>query len=106
MMARFLLLLAIALVTLPALAGPLEDAKRQGWVGERPDGYLGTPPGASGHEAMVGEINAKRRQAYGDIAQRNGTSTEAVGTLTGQRLIDQSPSGSWVMDAHGSWRRK
>jgi uncharacterized protein YdbL (DUF1318 family) len=105
-MSRLFFMLALALAALPAQAGPLEDAKRQGLVGERPDGYLGAPPGARGSDQMIGEINAKRRQAYGEIAGRNGASSDDVGTITGQRLIEQAPPGSWVMDRHGNWQRK
>lgn len=106
MTARLLALMALLLLTGPALAGPLEDAKRQGLVGERPDGYLGTPPGATGGGGIVNDVNAKRRQAYGEIAGRNGTSPEAVGAVTGQRLIEQAPPGTWVMDQNGGWQRK
>ncbi|CAA6605508.1 conserved exported hypothetical protein [Rhodospirillaceae bacterium LM-1] len=106
MIVRHLLFLTLLLFAAPVLAGPLEDAKRQGQVGERADGYLGAPPGTSGHGALINDINTKRRQAYGDIASRNGTSSDAVGVLTGQKLIDQSPPGSWIMDANGTWRRK
>lgn len=109
MNARPFILLALALFTLPALpalAGPLEEAKRQGLVGERPDGYLGTPPGATGGGGIVNDVNAKRRQAYGEIAGRNGASPEAVGAVTGQRLIEQAPPGTWIMDQNGAWRRK
>lgn len=103
---RALLILTLSLLALPTLAGPLEEAKRQGQVGERADGYLGAPPGSSGQGALIGDVNAKRRQAYGDIAGRNGTNAEAVGVITGQRLIEQSPPGSWVMDSNGVWRKK
>jgi uncharacterized protein YdbL (DUF1318 family) len=106
MKARLWLCASLLFLALPAQAGPLEDAKRQGMVGERADGYLGAPPGAKGADGLIGEINAKRRQAYGDIAVRNGTSSDAVGALTGQRLIEQAPTGTWIMDQHGTWQRK
>ncbi|MBF0166752.1 MAG: YdbL family protein [Alphaproteobacteria bacterium] len=105
-MKRLLLVLPLLLISLPAESGPLEDAKRQGLVGERADGYIGAPPGATSSGSLIETINAKRRQAYGEIAARNGTSIHDVGILTAQKLIDQSPSGSWVMDAHGVWHRK
>ncbi|TAN52369.1 MAG: DUF1318 domain-containing protein [Rhodospirillales bacterium] len=105
-MKRLFLLLPLVLVSLPASAGPLEDAKRQGLAGERADGFLGTPPGAASSGSLIQEINTKRRQAYGEIASRNGTSAEAVGVLTGQRLIEQSPAGTWIMDTNGVWQRK
>ncbi|MCC7167400.1 MAG: YdbL family protein [Rhodospirillales bacterium] len=105
MKALSLFLLAL-LLALPAKAGPLEDAKRAGLVGERPDGYVGAPKGSPEAQNLMRDVNAKRREAYGDIAKRNNTSLEAVGALTGQRLIDQSPPGTWIMDSHGNWHRK
>ncbi|MBI4967082.1 MAG: YdbL family protein [Rhodospirillales bacterium] len=105
MKALVLVLLAF-LCSLPAQAGPLEDAKRAGQLGERPDGYVGLPKPSSEAQRLADEINAKRREAYGEIAKRNNAQPEAVGALTGARLIDQSPPGTWIMDSHGTWHRK
>ncbi|MBY0430490.1 MAG: YdbL family protein [Rhodospirillales bacterium] len=103
------LCLALALLApLPASAQPgLERAKAAGLVGERPDGLVGTvrpvPPDIA---ALVETINTHRIGEYRDIAQRNGTSVEAVQTIAGRRLAEQSAAGSYVMDAGGGWRRK
>lgn len=105
MKALVVVLLAL-LGSLPAQAGPLEDAKRAGQLGERPDGYVGLPKPAPEAQRLADEINAKRREAYGEIAKRNNAQPEAVGALTGARLIDQSPPGTWIMDSHGTWHRK
>jgi uncharacterized protein YdbL (DUF1318 family) len=106
-MSRFLAALAaLYLFAQPALAGPLEDAKRSGLVGERPDGYIGTPKPSEEGRRLADEVNAKRRDAYREIGGRNGASPDAVGQLTGKRLIEQTPPGSWYMDEHGGWKRK
>ena len=81
-------LLALALLAVPsgfALADPLDDARKAGSVGERPDGYLGVVAGGAGAEvkAMVEEINGKRREKYRTIAEKRGTSVEAVAALAG-----------------------
>jgi uncharacterized protein YdbL (DUF1318 family) len=105
-MKALVLLLAVLAFAPPAKAGPLEDAKRAGQVGERPDGYVGLPKPNPEGQRLADDINAKRRQAYGEIAKRNNAQPEAVGALTGARLIEQSPPGTWIMDSHGTWHRK
>ena len=64
-------------------------------------------PGApeSAH-ALAGEINAARGTRYAEIAARNDTSPAAVAALAGRKLIDRAPSGQWVRDASGNWRKK
>jgi hypothetical protein len=95
-------------VTAPAFAGALDDAKRVGLVGERPDGYLGlvdpdAPPAA---QQLVDNVNARRRAHYADIAKKTGSSVRDVGILAGDKLIANASPGTFVMDAGGRWRRK
>jgi uncharacterized protein YdbL (DUF1318 family) len=96
------------IVTREALAEDLAEAKRNGFLGERIDGYLGvvsaeTPASV---RAMADEINAKRRAEYADIAKRQGVSVEAVGQLAGQKLMNRAAAGEWVLGTDGEWRRK
>jgi uncharacterized protein YdbL (DUF1318 family) len=106
MIRLFSMTIALLLLAAQASAGPLEDAKRAGLVGERADGYVGTPKPSDEGRRLADEVNAKRREAYRDIGARNGATPGAVGALTGKRLIEQSPPGSWYMDEHGGWKRK
>jgi uncharacterized protein YdbL (DUF1318 family) len=104
-------LLALVLLAVPSggvLAGPLDDAKRAGSVGERPDGYLGVVDEDAGAEmwALVDEINGKRREKYREIAAKNGTSVEAVAALAGAKLAEKTPPGQYLMTLSGKWVRK
>jgi uncharacterized protein YdbL (DUF1318 family) len=103
-------LLVFALLAVPAgvaLADPLADAKRAGSVGERPDGYLGVVGNASAEvTALVQDINGKRRQKYGAIAKKNGTSVDAVAALAGAKLVQNAAPGEYVMTSAGNWVRK
>ena len=104
-------LLALALLAVPsgfALADPLDDARKAGSVGERPDGYLGAVSQNAGPEvkALVKDINAKRRQRYGEIAKKRGTSVEAVAALAGEKLIENAAPGEYVMTSSGKWIQK
>ena len=92
----------------PAQAGALEDAKAQGLVGERIDGYLGVvDSGASGSvRSMVDQINAEREAKYAEIAKKQGAPVAAVAQIAGKKLIERTPPGQYVLDAGGQWRRK
>lgn len=91
-----------------ALADALDDAKRAGEVGEQADGYVGivSPPGSSSIQALVADINARRREQYRAIAARNGIELEAVELLAGQKAMDKTPPGQFIRPAGGAWRRK
>jgi len=104
---------AIALLVLglgigAAQAGPLEDAKAQGLVGERIDGYLGiVDSGAPGGvRSLVDRINAEREARYAEIAQKQDAPVAAVAQIAGKKLIERAPRGEYVMGANGQWQRK
>lgn len=104
--------LAAALITLllslPAHALSLDDAKSQGLVGERSTGYLGIVTGSPSADVkqLVNEINAKRRSLYQQKAQKAGVSTEIMELRTGERLLQMAPAGEYIQDANGRWVRK
>jgi uncharacterized protein YdbL (DUF1318 family) len=100
--------LAVGLGIGPALAGPLEDAKAEGLVGERIDGYLGVvDSGAPGNvKSLVNQINAEREAKYAEIAKKQGAPVAAVAQIAGTKLIERAPKGEYVMGANGQWQRK
>ncbi|MGE3540794.1 MAG: YdbL family protein [Candidatus Tectimicrobiota bacterium] len=109
---RKALLLLVCLVSLLGLVRPswgvtLEEAKGQGLVGEQPNGYLGlVQPGATPEvQALVKDINQKRRQTYEDIAQRNATTLQAVEMLAGKTAIEQTKPGHFIQMS-GRWLKK
>jgi uncharacterized protein len=90
----------------PVLALSVEEAKTQGLVGEQPSGYLGVvKPEHETAQALVKDVNNKRRQAYEDIARRNGTSLQAVETLAGEKAIQSTKPGLFV-EGPGGWVKK
>ena len=100
---RLPLLLTLALLAAPVLAIDLEAAKRQGLVGEQPDGYLGAVRQSAEAADLVRSVNAQRRQSYQDLAKRNGVSADSVAALAGRKLIDRTAPGEYVKDASGRW---
>jgi uncharacterized protein YdbL (DUF1318 family) len=93
---------------LPAAADSLDDAKAEGQVGERIDGYVGVvDANASGEvRALVDQVNAERQEKYAEIAAERGTSIQAVAQIAGQKLIARAPGGQYVLGANGQWRQK
>ena len=83
-----------------------QAARDQGLIGEKPDGYLGyvSAPSAA-IDALVKDLNIKRKDAYTKAASANGATVEEMAFRNGCRLIGervaigekyQTPSGSWV----------
>jgi uncharacterized protein YdbL (DUF1318 family) len=102
------MLLMLCLAALPAAAQSLDEAKAEGQVGERIDGYLGVvDANAPGDvRAMVDRVNAERRERYAQIAAERGISVQAVAQIAGQKLIARAPGGQYVLGANGQWRQK
>jgi uncharacterized protein YdbL (DUF1318 family) len=84
----------------------LDEAKAKGMVGEKATGYLGViPPVNAEAQALIEDVNQKRRQAYEDVARRNGTNVQAVETLAGEKAIQNTKPGNFV-EGPGGWIRK
>lgn len=95
-----------ALPVQSAWSADLQSAKVAGQVGEKPDGYLGVVENAPGIMELVNSINERRRAAYQDIAQKNAASLQAVEQMAGQKAIEKTPNGQYIMNSSGQWMRK
>ncbi len=103
------LLIASFCIALPiaAFALSLEEAKSTGQVGEKGDGYLGavsTAPSAE-VQALIADVNGKRRERYQDIAKKNGTDPRSVEIIAGKKAVDNTPAGQFVVGPKG-WTKK
>ena len=100
------LTIVLGLAAAPALAGPLDDAKRAGQVGEQPNGYVGVLPGApDSAKALAKDINSRRKERYTEISRKRGTSVEQVGKQAGKKLIGEARKGEYVKKG-GKWVQK
>lgn len=86
----------------------VDAAKAAGTVGEQKDGFLGVVSSAdSATLGAVAEINAGRRDVYGQAAAKNGVSIEAAGQSAFVNVIMPRLSpGEYYQDASGAWVRK
>ena len=64
-------LAVLILVALPALALDLNGAKASGQVGETHTGYLAAVKPSPEVDALVADINTKRKAQYQRIAEKN-----------------------------------
>lgn len=99
------LALGLMLGSLTAFAIGLDDAKARGLVGETVDGYLGAVEASAEVNALVADINAKRKAEYQRIAQKNGIDLSTVEALAGKKAIEKTPAGQYVQ-IEGAWVRK
>lgn len=83
----------------------LSDAKDQGLVGERPDGYLGAVKDTETASQIAKQINEARRKEYTRIAEENNIAVADVELLAGKRAIEQTKSGHYIK-VDGKWRKK
>lgn len=96
----------IASMVLPAYALSLEEAKARGLLGEKQNGYLAIVNAANPDvQALANDVNQKRRQAYEDIARRDGTTLSVVETLAGEKAIQKTTPGNFV-EGPGGWTKK
>lgn len=82
-----------------------QQARSQGLVGEKTDGYLGfVVPPTPAIKALVDDINIKRKELYTEQAVANGSTVEEFAFTNGCRLIRertvpgekyQAPDRSW-----------
>lgn len=106
-MRKFINLLAASLlfITSSALALDLNDAKAKGMVGETMQGYLAAVVSNPEVNALIRDVNSKRKQRYQQLAKKNGISLQQVEKLAAERAYKKTASGHYVQK-NGSWVKK
>jgi len=102
-----LLVATLLMFSIAAFAADLDQAKSDGLVGERADGYLGfvVQNAPADVVKLVNDINAKRKAEYQRIAEANKLSLDAVQALAGKKTIEKTRTGDWIL-VNGGWQRK
>ena len=102
---RNILVVVTVLFTTMTLALDLDEAKQQGLVGEKDNGYLGVIVAQQGVQALVDEINQKRQEIYNDLAVKNKISLQQVEKLAAQKAYAKTLEGHYVL-VNGAWVKK
>ena len=112
---RFSRWLATAVVMTAALgfaasawAITLDDARSQGFVGERADGLIGAVSSNPSTEVstLVSQVNSARMTSYRQVADKDGAPVQAVQAIAGEKLLQMARQNGWYyLDAGGSWQR-
>ena len=102
--AVFLWVLSVSPVS---FALDLQQAKSQGLVGEMANGYLGAPNPASGEvQALIADINAKRKVRYTQVAKKVAKPLSIVEQLAGEKAQTKTQPGHYIQTANGQWKKK
>lgn len=73
-----------------AFAFDLDQARSQKQVVEMPDGYLKALD--SSVSSDVKTINAKRKEAYEQLARKEGVDLKVITERAGKKLVEKNPS--------------
>jgi len=109
---RCMAVLAVSLTMMAVGAGSawsadLRSSKSSGQIGEQLNGYLGLVTAVPDDvQALVKDINQKRKAVYQNIASKNGTTLQAVEKMAGKKAIKKTPQGQFIRMPSGAWVRK
>lgn len=103
---RAVLALAFTLLSFPALALDLHQARRSGQVGEQNDGYVRALQASPTVNALVQEVNSKRQQEYARIAASKGQTAAVVAKLAAEQIAKGLEPGAQYQDASGAWQKR
>ena len=101
--ALFIMLLSMSF---SVFALTLQDAKKQGLVGEMPDGYLGAIKNNPEVTNLVSAVNKKRKELYISLARKNKITLAQVSALAGKKAIQKTSAGNFIQNDKGQWVKK
>lgn len=105
----FVLALCLSLpalgMTLEEAKAKLDQAKQEGYLGEKATGYLGVVEAGGNAAAIAEAINEARREEYRRIAEKHNLDVTKVEAVAGKKAIEKTPPGQYVM-VEGEWIKK
>ena len=78
----------------------------QGLVGENNQGFLEFRGGKKPQADVIQAENKDRAAVYKAIAERQKTTPEFVGQARAAQIAEKEPSGFWVQEPDGKWKKK
>ncbi len=79
--------LVAILMSSPAFALDLQSARKDGVVVEQQTGYIKAAKPSPEVDALVADVNAKRKAEYERIAKEKGSKVEDVAAIAAQELL-------------------
>ncbi|MBL0319117.1 MAG: YdbL family protein [Alphaproteobacteria bacterium] len=98
--------LVASTIAVSAFAVDFQQARSQGLVGEKPDGYVAVVSGGGDVQSIVNDVNQKRKAAYQDISQKNHQPLDVVGKLAAEKIITNLAPGEYYQNGSGKWVKK
>jgi uncharacterized protein len=91
-----------------AWATDIGSAKAQGLVGEANSGYLAAvkTPASADVNALIAEVNAKRKAEFEATATKTGATIEQVAYRFYELAVQKTAAGNYYQDAAGVWQKK
>jgi len=107
-MKRILVAIGLFLFLQNAWAVDIHTAKDQGLVGEANTGYLAAvkKPASAEVEALIKEVNTKRKASFDAAASKTGTSIQQVSNRFYELAVQKTEAGHYYQDAAGGWKKK
>lgn len=101
-----LAMVLISALSFPAFALDLHEARSKNMVGEQLDGYVSALKGTPDVQALVADVNAKRRAEYVRISKQNGQNLDVVAKLAAQQIVKTLEPGNSYQGSDGSWKKR
>jgi hypothetical protein len=100
--------IALTLLLQNAWAVDLNSAKAQGLVGEANSGYLAAVkrPVNGEVQALIADVNAKRKTKFQSTAQKNGLTLAQVSNRFYELAVQKTAAGNYYQDKGGRWVKK
>ena len=107
-MKRIIAAIGLFLLLSNAWAIDIDTAKSQGLVGEARSGYLAAvkQPASAEIQALVREVNAKRKARFESAAEKTGTTVQQVSNRFHELAVQKTAPGHYIQDASGNWKKK
>ncbi len=101
-----LIFVCAMLFSIQAFAMDLAQARAQGLVGEKLDGYVAAITASPEAQAVANDVNVRRRTEYQKISKENGQPVSVVAKVAAESIIKGLPSGAFYQGADGSWQKR
>ena len=107
-MKKILVTLFMLFAVQSAWAIDIHAAKDQGLVGESTTGYLAAvqAPASSDVNALIAEVNKKRKEQFEATAQKTGTTVAQVRNRFYELAVQKTHAGHYYQDSGGKWVKK